>query len=381
MPGEAAMNLQSLKNRYLLFRGLVNGRVARTDPLFIDVDVSNRCNLRCLGCIYHGADVTHLDLKSLSNQDISLEAVTRLCRELDSAKTPLVVLQGAGEPMLHPHILEIITMFKEHGFAVTLITNGTMLGTEMNRRLIESGLDVLKVSLWALSREQYGLNYPGSDPDTFLSISEALTDLALQKAAASSLLPELHLYILINRNNYHSLDDSISLAQQWKADNVIYTPMADITGELNDVVCSKAEEASIKQALKRISRSLAKHGIEGETDLTLLRYRLKNELWTYFPCTIAWYHVRIRTDGSVQSCGRCDSRVIFGNINESSFQDIWNGPAIQEFRYQLLWQLRNEYWAQHCACATCCFVKDMHRINNVFKWIRPVLRPFRKRAT
>ncbi|MBN2416038.1 radical SAM protein [bacterium] len=375
------MNLQSFTKRYQLFRGLVNGRIARTDPFFIDIDVTNRCNLRCLGCIYHSAGVTHLDLKSDDTHDIPLETIERLCRDLDSAKTPLVVLQGAGEPMLHPRIIDIITMLKRQGFTVSLITNGTKLSRDMNRRLIESELDVLKVSIWALTREQYSLNYPGADPDNYLIIRDALSDLRSLKAQRSSPLPRLHFYIPINRFNYRSLAMVVTLADECRAANVIFAPMADITGELGDTVLPRREEQAVKKELKTISRQLKARGISDETDLTFLRYRLKDALWKYFPCTIAWYHARIRTDGSVQSCGRCDSEVIFGNINDSSFQDIWNGPAIQEFRYQRLWQLRNDYWAHHCACATCCFVRDMRRIDNVFKWIRPVLRPFRKRAS
>lgn len=374
------MTLQSLKTRYLLFRGLVNGRVARTDPFFIDVDVTNRCNLHCLGCIYHSDNVTHLDLTSDNTRDISLETIARICRELDSNKSPLVVLQGAGEPMLHPRIFDIIAMFKKKNFTVSMITNGTKLCPETNRRLMDTGLDILKVSVWALNREQYARNYPGTDPDTFRSINRALSDLRALKTASRVSLPRLHLYIPINRYNYHSLEDSISLAENWQAENIIFAPMADITAELGNAVLSRAEELDVRDALASISRQLSKRGITDETELTFLRYRLKNELWKYFPCTIAWYHVRIRTDGSVQSCGRCDSEVIFGNINDSTFQEIWNGMAIQEFRYQRLWQLRNDYWADHCACATCCFVKDMNRINNIFKWIRPFVRPLRKRA-
>ena len=371
------MFLHSIKNRYCLLRGLVNGRIAHSDPIFIDIDITNRCNLRCIGCIYHSPEITHLDLQNDARHDISLNTVYRLASELDSRRTPLIVLQGAGEPLLHPRIDKIIAVLKEQGFRVTVITNGTLLAPEMNRRLIDSGLDVLKVSVWALTPDQYMKNYPGSNPENYAAIDRALQDLISQKSSRSSRLPRLHLYIPINRYNYDSLDKTVTLAEKWQAENIVFAPMADITDELAESILTEQEEMVVLRKLKEIKKILNSRGISEETDLTLLRYRLKDELWKYIPCTIAWYHARIRTDGSVQSCGRCDAEVIFGNVNKSSFRDIWNGPEIQNFRYQRLWQLRNSYWKEHCACKTCCFVKDMNRINNVFKWIKPVIRPLR----
>ena len=54
---------------------------------------------------------------------------------------------GFGEPMTHPDILSMITRCKSAGYAVEMITNGSLLTEEMASALIDAGLDWLFVSL------------------------------------------------------------------------------------------------------------------------------------------------------------------------------------------------------------------------------------------
>ena len=81
---------------------------------------------------------------------------------------------GEGEPFLHRHIFEIISKAKTSGFHVTLITNGVLLNRARIRSLFESRLDVLQISLWASSLEEYEQQYPGTDLSNFGKVVDGM---------------------------------------------------------------------------------------------------------------------------------------------------------------------------------------------------------------
>ena len=66
-----------------------------------------------------------------------------------------VVLHSWGEPLLHKRILEMIRYAKERDLFVETSTNATRLDEETSRKLIESGLDRVYLSMDGLTKETY----------------------------------------------------------------------------------------------------------------------------------------------------------------------------------------------------------------------------------
>jgi MoaA/NifB/PqqE/SkfB family radical SAM enzyme len=60
--------------------------------------------------------------------------------------TSIITISG-GEPMLHPHLDEIIAQIRRRGAIATLITNGYFLTAERIRGLNRAGLDYLQISI------------------------------------------------------------------------------------------------------------------------------------------------------------------------------------------------------------------------------------------
>jgi len=86
-------------------------------PLTIHFLITNRCNLNCPKC-YYNQD------KSLS--EVPYETIVSLFEEWSRAGVKSVAM-GGGEPMLHPHIIQISRLAKKLGFYVAITTNGTIL--------------------------------------------------------------------------------------------------------------------------------------------------------------------------------------------------------------------------------------------------------------
>ncbi len=64
----------------------------------------------------------------------------------EKARVPSLSFTG-GEPLLVPHLAELVRHAKQTGLRVNLITNGTLVDEGMARRLAQAGLDSAQVSL------------------------------------------------------------------------------------------------------------------------------------------------------------------------------------------------------------------------------------------
>ena len=54
------------------------------------------------------------------------------------------------------------------------------------------------------------------------------------------------------------------------------------------------------------------------------------------PCYMSWYSPFITWDGYVSPCCICtDKQVVFGNVFEKPFREIWNSEEAREFRRQI----------------------------------------------
>lgn len=132
--------------------------------------------------------------------------------------------------------------------------------------------------------------------------------------------------------------------------------------------------ATFAHRLLKMEKRLALTGMDHNIGGVFERYRTGAAVWEKLPCYIAWYHDRIRVDGSVQGCGRCDDQVNFGNLNTETFPDIWNSPAIRDFRRQTMTRKGLASLGDRCDCMQCCFVGDNLRVHRIFKWFHPFAR-------
>ncbi len=66
-----------------------------------------------------------------------------------------VCLHARGEPLLHPHLLELIEVLHAKGLRTHLATNGLMLAPDMAQGLLVAGLDQLVVSHPGISAENF----------------------------------------------------------------------------------------------------------------------------------------------------------------------------------------------------------------------------------
>ncbi len=87
-------------------------------PVVLSLSVTSRCNLRCIYC-YSYEDNRHAT-------DVPVQELFSIINEFHALGTRVFMLQG-GEPLLHPHIDEIITYIKAKNAYCSITTNGMYL--------------------------------------------------------------------------------------------------------------------------------------------------------------------------------------------------------------------------------------------------------------
>ncbi len=78
------------------------------------------------------------------------------CQMLDlNRNISSIQLMNWGEPLLHPKIFEMIDYAKNKGLVVRIVTNGTILNDEKVKKLLDSNLDCLCISVDGATKKTY----------------------------------------------------------------------------------------------------------------------------------------------------------------------------------------------------------------------------------
>jgi len=102
-------------------------------------NLTRRCNLRCVHC-YASAQ------ERGEAAEVSLEEGRRFLQDLADFGCPVVLFSG-GEPLLHPHLGELVAAAGRLGLRAVLSTNGTLITPEKARELQAAGIAYVGVSL------------------------------------------------------------------------------------------------------------------------------------------------------------------------------------------------------------------------------------------
>ena len=188
------------------------------------VEVTNGCNLDCRTCI---RNTWEEPIGQMSNA-----AFDRIIEQLHVfSPPPMVFFGGFGEPLAHPHTVEMVVKAKALGCPVELVTNGTMLTLTMSQRLIEAELDVLWVSIDGATPESYADVRLGATLPEVLSNVKTFRDLRME---AHRLTPEIGFAFVAMRRNIADLASVLRFGYERDVTRFLITNVLPCTPELRD---------------------------------------------------------------------------------------------------------------------------------------------------
>ncbi len=110
----------------------------------VGLDVTWRCNWRCLHCFYRWNGNEHGQLGT--PYDVPMETLLAKVDKARARGIDHVVLEGWGEPTLLPQLGELLLACRDRGMTTSIITNGVQPIKHYARMYHEWGLDHLHIS-------------------------------------------------------------------------------------------------------------------------------------------------------------------------------------------------------------------------------------------
>lgn len=309
----------------------------RPDVKKIYMEPTTSCNYSCVTCIRHswGDEIGHMPWPVFEKLIIDMA-------ELPDLKA--VHFGGFGEPLSHPKIIEMITACKEKGYNVEMITNGSLLTTEVATKLIDIGLDWIFVSLDGPDEDYFSRIRPGA---SFEDVTHNIRMLQNLKKKMNKLTPQLGIEFVATKTNFSKLSMMRGIVDGLGANRFIISNVLPYHESMKDEIIYN-EDVNLE-------------GFGWESPFLSMKAAPNFKLRTQRTCKFVEDKALVITyQGDVSPCyafmhtyncyifGREKSMLAhsFGNIANKSLQEIWSDPKYAVFR----WTARN---AQYPSCVDC----------------------------
>lgn len=282
-------------------------------PLYAEISPAGGCNHRCTYCglDYMGYKPRFLD-SGILNTRIS---------ELGGLGLKSVMYAGEGEPFLHRDMAGIINHTKSSGIDVAVTSNGVLFDEETARRTLAS-ITWIKFSVNAGTRETYAKVH-GTRPDDFdRVISNIGAAVRIRNKLALSATIGMQMVLLPE-----NASEAVALALKAKeagADYLVIKPYSQHTRSVTRRYESIDYRGyySLHDELQKISDVRFQVVFRQET-----MKKLEQGPRPYDKCMALPFWTYIDAGGGVWACSAYlgDERFFLGDINSSSFDDIWKG--------------------------------------------------------
>ncbi|SFT33071.1 4Fe-4S single cluster domain-containing protein [Lachnospiraceae bacterium XBD2001] len=123
-------------------------------PTKLTVELNETCNSSCVFCTFHSS----CSQEKFEYGVMKPETAKRILKEAYEKGIGMqeVALFATGEPFLYVHLAEVVAYAKELGFPyVYLTTNGTLSTIDRVQPVIDAGIDSIRFSINAGTRESY----------------------------------------------------------------------------------------------------------------------------------------------------------------------------------------------------------------------------------
>ncbi len=307
-------------------------------PKVLYIETTNRCNLRCKGCILYKGNWE-------PDRDMSLQDLVMITDQLPGLER--ATLHGIGEPLLNKALCRMIAHLKKRNVFVLFNSNGILLGEKWQSAIIDTGLDELRISLDAASPEAYEII---RNSNKFNRIVENLRTFLMLQKKRRIVTPRLSMWFLGTKENIAELPGLLRLAadigiEEIHLQRLVYFQDHEGYGVArhektlrgsNDAALELIHSSRLLAAQLGIRFNASGQGNPLESVQTDSTAKMP---WSqcYRPQTLMY----ITANGNVLPCcispfSTIDySSIVLGNAFESSLEEIWLGPKYTDFRERL----------------------------------------------
>jgi len=200
----------------------------RDDPQLsrLYIEPTNACNLNCRTCV-----------RNSWNEPIgmmNMETYRKLIADLHTIPSlQKISFWGFGEPLLHPDIVEMVSLAKQLGVQTQMITNALLLDKNKAEGLVAAGLDSIVVSVDGTTTKTNADIRSGADLDLVKENINHLRDIRRMNPRFN---PEIGIEFVVMQQNVGELRNLRKLAYSLGASFIVLTNLLPYTEEIKDQI-------------------------------------------------------------------------------------------------------------------------------------------------
>ena len=335
-------------------------------PRAINIEISNRCNLKCKMCWFYGEAGIGDRYKG---SELSTENLYNVINQMTKYMPKLYI--GGTEPFIRDDFLQILQYIKSHNFKVSFATNGTLLDNAKLKTLVDIGVDDIKFSIDGDEELHDTIRGKG----VYKKVTQAIKNLHDIKIKDNKDKPCITVNITITPfllNNINSILDKIKhsindVANVYRFHHIWYVTEKELRWHQNEVQQTLGVNAlSAKCHLHFLSQINKYEEFANELNSTI---RSSNVTW--FPdfnhdeiskyysenghiksrCVAPFFGAVIKPNGDVKFCpDEWIDDFVLGNVKNNTFNEIWNNEKARFFRKKIF------YHKHFTGCKRCSFM-------------------------
>lgn len=284
-------------------------------PVRAQIEVTNRCNLRCVMCPLSDPDYA----PEGGYRHLTVEAFGTLLDHLGNPSS--ISLQGLGEPLLNPWLPELVALATLRGLTVSFVTNGMLLTQQKARQLIEAGLHRVVFSVDGSSEATFQTIRRGGQLERLLQNIRGFVEVRDQHSVAR---PEVGVMTVAMKENQHEIPEII---EQLSAIGVHdFTVKHILEGAGAESAQGALDEDEVQRLRQALLRTVARTGarVQMPASATMNHPATRTCNWPFEA-------VYVKVNGDVGPC--CFGfDAIHSNALEADGDAVWNSAPLRRFR-------------------------------------------------
>jgi pyruvate-formate lyase-activating enzyme len=263
-------------------------------PSMVAVSVTNLCNFRCVHCFHP----TYVRQPQFRPQHMETTVFRRIADELGRYPHALLRFIAWGEPLMHPHLVELVGYARRAAprKRLTLITSGYLLTPKRSQDLMVARLDLVEVSIDAATPATYRRVRLSPDPDAFAVVEQNVREALRLRDALGSRMRIVVSYVVWPHEESEAEYGAFHAKWSGTADDVVKRPLHSFKGT-----------------------------VDPRGPLPIVRQ----------PCYGLWARCHVNPWGQVGVCyNDWDNHYVLGDFRRpgTTIAGIWQGPELSRLR-------------------------------------------------
>ncbi|MBF0330329.1 MAG: radical SAM protein [Candidatus Omnitrophica bacterium] len=284
-----ALRLESIKCKYLLL-----------GPKTLHLEIISLCNYHCRFCRTHSCFKPSVVARG-RRHFLSFAAIKKIVRQACARGTDSIQISGLGEPLLHPHIVDLVRWLLRADLNVRVFTNGAV--PDVVARLLKIAPN---------PQLTFHLNLAAADPQKFAQVhgvAAANFNGVLQSAMKLQRRFNVLLNFIIYKDNVDDMEAFLELAGHLKFKRVRFKFPFVLSKDQESISCSKRQVDSVLGRLDGIKHQARVLGVDVDVEMLTAfaaqvagRVHLKR-------CYYGWFFAMVNLQGGLFNCCRTFSPV------------------------------------------------------------------------